>query len=103
MNEPMDPTGPPPAPKKKFPASALILAFVPSILLLMVLPMMARGPRLPSAILSILFVISVICCFTSAARLFRHSTGLAILFGVLFIFLNAAISLFLGCMASLGG
>jgi hypothetical protein len=88
--------------KEKFSALALPLAFVPSVLLLILFTFFGSGN--PPAILFFAFCgVSVVCCFGSAILLFRRNTVLAILFGILFLLLNGAISFFFGCVAVLSG
>lgn len=88
--------------KKKISVLALPLAFVPSVLLLMLFTLFGRGN--PPATLYFVFCgISIVCCFVSAFLLFRRNTTLTILFGLLFLLLNGAISFFFGCAAILTG
>ncbi|HEX9047620.1 MAG TPA: hypothetical protein VF988_11380 [Verrucomicrobiae bacterium] len=88
--------------RKGSPALALTLGFLPSAMLLLLLPMVQHGN--PSAALLIACcVISVICCFTASFLLFRRGTGLAIFGGILFICLNAFVSFLFGCGAMLTG
>jgi len=94
---------PPPLPKKKSPAPAMILAFVPSVLLLAVLSFSSAVAAPSAPLLFLVCGVSVVCCFVSSALLFRRNTTLAILCGIIFVVLNAGISIFLGCVALLSG
>lgn len=81
---------------------AVPLALMPSILLLILFTFFGRGN--PPAILFFTFCgISIVCCFASAFLLFRRNTILAIIFGILFLLLNGAISFFFGCAAIFSG
>ena len=86
--------------KLKSPAPALTLAFLPSVMVLSIIPF-AKNNHPSAAFLIVCCVISIICCFTSSFMLFRRGTGLAIFGGILFLLLNAAVSFFFGCGAIL--
>jgi predicted permease len=86
--------------RKKSPALALLLAFLPSAMILAILPF-ARNTNPSTALLIAGFVISVVCCFTSSFMLFRRGTGLAIFGGIIFLLLNGVVSFFFGCGAIL--
>ncbi len=95
MSNQSDPIQPnEPDKKKKSPALALVLAFLPSVMILAILPF-ARNANPSTALLIAGFVISVVCCFTSSFMLFRRGTGLAILGGIIFLLLNCVVSFFL--------
>jgi hypothetical protein len=79
--------------KRKSPAPALILGFLPSVILLAA----ATVKQPPNGLLFFCCIIAVICCFTSSVLLFRRGTSLAIVGGIAFLLLNAVISLFFGC------
>jgi hypothetical protein len=79
---------------------ALLLAFVPSVLLIALLAF-AGSSNPPAILLALSCVTSLTCCFVSAFLLFRRNTVLAILFGILF--LNGAFSFFFGCATILTG
>ncbi len=99
QNEPRE------SPQKKSPARALALAFLPSVLLLIMWTLLAGGnSSQPSAAVFIAgCIISIACCFTASFMLFRRGTGLAILGGVIFMLLNAFVSFLFGCGALLTG
>jgi len=78
--------------------AAVILGFAPAALLLVLRSGNSSGDLLIGATL-----ISIICCFGSSFILFRRGSGLAVVGGVLFLILNGAIALFLGCSAILSG
>lgn len=84
---------------------ALPLAFLPSVLLLGGLSVLAtnQAPQVfqSPVFLGVLCVVSIACCFTASILMFRRKTVLAIVFGILFLLLNAAISFFFGCAAVL--
>jgi len=99
---PQFPPDKPPTPKKS-PALALILGFLPSVLLLGIFAWFSRPAadgKLEAVPLLIALVVSVGCCFSSAILLFSRNTGLAIAAGVIFLLLNGAISLVFGCGAA---
>jgi vacuolar-type H+-ATPase subunit I/STV1 len=79
----------------KSPALALTLAFLPSAMLLLSFCF----AWLPSGVFAACGIISIVCCFIAARLLFRRGTGLAIFGGIVFILLNAFISLLFGCGA----
>ena len=80
----------------------LILGFLPTALVLVVVASASSKSPPPGLFLGLL-IISVACCFVSSALLFQRKTTLAILGGVLFLILNAVLSLFLGCAVLLSG
>ena len=84
------------------PAPALSLGFLPSAILLLLLPL-AKAGNPPAALLILCCGISIVCCFTASFLLFRRGTGLAIFGGILFILLNAFVSFLFGCGAMLTG
>jgi hypothetical protein len=85
--------------KKKYrsPALALGIAFLPAAMLLglFTLERKVQPEHLQAAC-----IISVLCCFVSSFMLFARLTVLAILAGLFFLLLNAAIAFFFGCAAS---
>jgi hypothetical protein len=91
-----------PAEKKKSPALALTLAFLPAALAL-AFGMTSGQDGPPRAVLWEICAVGVACCFTSSFLLFRRKTGWAIALGIVFLLLNAAISFFVGCVAVLQG
>ena len=97
-DEPIQPKEP--TEKKKISMLALPLALMPSVLLLILFTFFGRGNP-PAILFFALCGVSIVCCFASAILLFRRNTLLAILFGVLFLLLNGAISFFFGCAAIL--
>lgn len=76
----------------------LFLAFMPSAFALGIIN---KEPTEKSVVA--LCVVSFICCFASSFMLFRRGTAWSIAFGVMFLMLNAFITvvslLFLGCTA----
>jgi len=97
---PLIPSPEEPAPKRGLPSRALVLAFLPAVLVLTF--GMSSGQNGPSrSVLWAVCGVSVVCCFTSAFLLFRRRTGWAIVLGILFLLLNSAISLFVGCVAAM--
>jgi len=80
---------------------ALILAFVPAMIVLLLVTL-----QLPEKQLSVVCVpaalVSVGCCVASSFLLFRRSTTTTLVVGVLLAVLNALITLGLGCAALLG-
>ncbi len=78
-----------------------MLAFLPSVMLLSILPFLNGNP--PAGILIAGCVISAVCCFAASFMLFRRGTGLAIFGGIIFLLLNAFVSFLFGCGAILTG
>lgn len=102
MTAPTEPTG-----KKPLVALALLLAFIPSVLLLAAFVVFASesnakfvNPWLPGAAV-VLALLCVGCCFLSSLMLFRRNTVLTVLIGFFFLLLNCIISFFFGCAALL--
>jgi hypothetical protein len=89
---------PPTEPKKKSPALALLLAFLPAAML-MLLGAMNLGQNPEKSLCMTACLLSVVCCFISSFMLFARRTGLAIAVGVLFLILNGLIAFFMGCVA----
>ena len=87
---------------KNSPARALILGFVPSVMILIFITVSAfdLDQQVPPLILRTLYLlaalVSVVFCFASSSRLFRRKRLWAILVGVLLLFLNGLISLTFG-------
>jgi hypothetical protein len=73
----------------------LVLAFVPSALILVLIKSDGGNYLVPACI------ISIICCFTSSFMLFSRGTGWSVFLGLTFLVLNVAIAFFLGCTASI--
>jgi lipopolysaccharide export LptBFGC system permease protein LptF len=87
---------------KKFSALALVLAFVPSLLLVGTFSFSSfffssHHGNPPAIVLAAMCLISVACCFVSSFLLFQHNKVLATIFGILFTLLNGLISFFFGC------
>ena len=82
------------------PALALVLAFLPSVMLLTLIALLNRSQP-PAGLFILCCVISIICCFSASFLLFRRGTGLAIFAGIVFILLNAFVSFLFGCGAIL--
>ena len=87
--------------KQKVSNLALPLAFLPSVLLIGALSVLAtnQAPQVfqSAVFLGIICVVCIACCFTASILMFRRKTVPAIAFGILFLLLNAAISFFFGC------
>jgi hypothetical protein len=93
----MNATPPPlPEPPRKPIALPLTLAFVPSVLAL-VIAMIGPNKHEIAAFCVPACVVSVGCCFASSFMLFRRKTRAAIVAGILFILLNLAVTIGLGC------
>jgi len=102
----MDSTQPPllpvDKPRSKSPALALVLAFLPAALVLVIGTTSGQnGPR--AGVLWSISAVSAMCCFVSSFMLVRRKTGWAIVLGILFLLLNMGISFFVGCVALLKG
>jgi hypothetical protein len=91
-----------PGAKKSSALLALLVAFVPSVMLVS-FATYSSGSNPPSVLCALFCLVSLGCCFGSSLLLFRRKTGLAILFGVLFLMLNGVISFFFGCATILTG
>jgi hypothetical protein len=93
-----DPSVPPSLsdPPRKPIALPLILAFVPSVLAL-VIAMIGPNKHEMAAFCVPAAIVSVGCCFASSFMLFRRKTRAAIVTGILFILLNLAVTIGLGC------
>jgi hypothetical protein len=93
----------------KSPALGLILAFVPSVIVLSTITFGADSllKKTPDAtgrvILWAACFASVVCCFVASFVLFRRKTAYAVFGGIVFLFLNAVISFLFGCAASWHG
>jgi CHASE2 domain-containing sensor protein len=93
----------PAAPEKKRNISRLALpvAFLPSVFLLGGLSVLAtnQAPQIfqSPVFLGLVCAVCIACCFTASILMFRRKTILAVVFGILFLLLNAAISFFFGC------
>ena len=93
--------------KRKISRLALPLAFLPSVLLIggisvlniIAVPRVFQSPVFPG----VLCVVCIACCFSASNLMFRQKTVLAVVFGILFLLLNAAISFFFGCAIFLVG
>jgi hypothetical protein len=91
------------------PAMALLLAFAPAALLLLVITLSAveLRPRMSEEIARVLFIaaciFSLICCFISSRMLFSRRTTGAVLGAVVLLLLNACIAFAFGCGALLVG
>ena len=98
----MNPPPPlPPKPPRKSIALPLVLAFVPAALILLFV--MVNPPSGHLAAFAVpATLISLASCVTSSVMLFKRRTTAALIFGILLVLLNAAISLGLGCIALLG-
>jgi hypothetical protein len=79
---------------------ALVLAFVPSFMLLGVFTFTGH-PNHSAIILAALCCASAVCCIVSAFLLFQRNVWWATLIALAFFLLNLVISFFLGCGAIL--
>lgn len=87
---------PPPLPTKKSLTLPVVLAFVPSIVVLLMLTLnLPKAQFAACCLLAIL--ISLTCCFASSFMLIRRNTSAGLVFGILLGLLNLAISAGLGC------
>jgi hypothetical protein len=76
------------------PAIALLLGFLPSVMILLLVLIGKTAAR--EAIVPLLLMgclVSLICCFATSFLLFRRRTGLAIFGGVMLLVLNLVISI----------
>ncbi len=100
---------PPPFPHKSSPAPALIIGFLPAIFVLLAITMGASGisdhmsNEESRALLWLASIASVACCIVSSVMLFKRKTGAAVAGAIMFLLLNAFLSFFFGCCASLVG
>ena len=93
--------------RRKISKLALPLAFLPSVLLIggisvlstNLVPQVFQSP----IFLGIACLACIACCFSASILMFRQKTVLAVVFGILFLLLNAAISFFFGCATILTG
>jgi len=86
----------------KSPAPALVLAFLPAAIVLIVGALGGQsGPA--QAVIWAVCAVCLASCFVSSFLLFRRKTGWWIVGGIVFLLLNLAISLFAGCAAVLKG
>ncbi|HEY5345265.1 MAG TPA: hypothetical protein VIK62_02855 [Verrucomicrobiae bacterium] len=86
--------------KGKSSALALLLAFMPSFMLLGVLTITGHTNH-PAIIFAALCCASAVCCIVSAFLLFQHNVWWATLIALTFFLLNLGVSFFLGCGAIL--
>jgi O-antigen/teichoic acid export membrane protein len=93
--------------KRKISRLALPLAFLPSVLLIGGISVLSTNlvPQFfqSAVVLGILCIVCIACCFTASILMFRRKTVVAVVFGILFLLLNAAISFFFGCATVLTG
>jgi len=101
MNDEPNHTQPAVSEKKRISKLALPLAFLPSVLLIGAMSVFATNQN-PQIFQSPIFLgglcaVCIVCCFAASVLMFRRKTALAVVFGILFLLLNAAISFFFGC------
>ena len=107
MNEENGSPEPPPNGGHQSSALAFALGLIPSVLLLAAFTITANGfskywvERHWHAFFGTVCIASIVCCFISSRMLFRSK--FAIVVTVLLLLFNAAISLFLGCVAAWQG
>jgi hypothetical protein len=102
MNSTPPPLVPVDQPRSKFPVLALVLAFLPAALVLVIGTTSGQnGP--PALVLWSTAAVSVVCCFISSFMLIRRKAVWAIVLGIVFLLLNMVISFFVGCVAVLKG
>ena len=80
----------------------LVLAFLPSVFLLL-LTIFVNNGNPPAPLLFVLAGISVVFGSIASVLLIRRKTTLTIVFGILFLLLNGAISFIFGFGAILSG
>ena len=85
-----------PEPTRKPIALPLILAFVPSVLALVIIGI-SPDKHQTAAFCVPAAVVSFGCCFAFSFMLFRRKTAAAIVTGILFILLNLVVTIGLGC------
>jgi hypothetical protein len=92
-----------PAPKSDNIVILLVLAFLPSAMLLAFIGVTngGRSNLLLGPMLTLACFVSVVCCFGSAFMLFKRKSWMAIFAGIVFLLLNGAISFLFGCGAIL--
>ena len=88
--------------KKRSPALALVIGFLPA-LTMMGLFAYAQTRNLSTTLLEAECVFSLVCCFAASFLLAMRKTALAIITGILLLFVNGAIAFFFGCTALLSG
>ena len=81
---------------------ALLLAFVPSVLLVSFATFANRSTP-PAVLCALLCLVSLACCFGSSFLLFQRNKVVATIVGILFLLLNGLISFFFGCATILTG
>jgi hypothetical protein len=90
-------------PPRRSPALALIVGFLPSVLVLATIGVASStnlGKQESDALLWLGSIVSVFCCFGASIALFTRKTGGAIAGGILLLLLNAFIAFFFGCCAT---
>lgn len=97
MSSEPPPLPPPPPPRQPL-ALPLVLAFVPSVLALLVITLSPSKSHLAAACVPAA-VVSVACCAVSSIMLFKRNTTATLVFGVLLAMLNMLIPLSMGCAA----
>jgi len=90
-----------PQPPPRRLALALILAFTPATIALLLIGLKLPDKQLAIACLPAALV-SIGCCVGSSFLLFRRSTTVTLVMGILLAMMNAFITLGLGCAALLG-
>jgi hypothetical protein len=96
MTSPATPPPAPDLPRTKPIALPLILAFVPAGLVLVIIGMNPDKHQMAAFCIPAA-VVSIGCCFASSFMLFSRKTTAAIVTGILFVLLNLAITIGLGC------
>jgi len=96
----MQPPPPLPKPPHRPLALALVLAFMPSVIALLLFSLKLSNSQL-AASCGPAAAVSLVCCAASSIMLFKRNTTAALVFGVLLCLLNVVISLGLGCAALL--
>ncbi|MDQ6632493.1 MAG: hypothetical protein M3Y82_12195 [Verrucomicrobiota bacterium] len=87
---------------KKFPTFALLLAFVPSFLLLVVFSVfgiLKNGSPWFTEMFVFFGLISLACCFLASFMMFSTKKRNAIAVGIILLALNILISFYFGCSA----
>lgn len=91
---------PPPLPPEKPLVPAVILAFLPTMIVLVLFAIQpSRDHMVPACVIAT--ILSLVACFLSSFLLIRRNTSSAVVFGILLGLLNLLISAGLGCAALL--
>jgi len=91
------------------PLFAILIGLLPSAMLLLLFAGSKQGGspfgvfnNSLNNIVVFIFTVSIFCCFIASFLLFTRREFLAILAGILLLFLNICIAFFSGCLATIG-